>query len=58
MADKKRVRCHGCGNVFETEAETIMEACQHCGIYLKVNKRWEPEGAQYVTPADRDLNKY
>ena len=52
MADKKRVRCHGCGNEFDTEAETIMTPCPNCGLNLKVNKRWEPPGAQYVTRAD------
>jgi predicted nucleic acid-binding Zn-ribbon protein len=58
MANKKKVRCHGCGEVFETEAESIMAPCPKCGMNLKVNRRWEPEGAQYVTPADKDLSKY
>ena len=58
MANKKLVKCHGCGKTVEIEAETIMAPCPECGMYIKVNKRWEPEGAQYVTPADMDLSKY
>lgn len=49
MATKKTVKCHGCGNVFDTEEETIFTSCPVCGLSLKVNKRWEPEGAQYIT---------
>lgn len=49
MATEKRVRCHGCGQEFETDAESIFVSCPNCGMSNKVNKRWEPEGAQYVT---------
>jgi len=57
MAKKIRVRCHGCGEESEIESETEMAACPKCGVWLNVNKRWEPEGAQYVTPADNDFSK-
>jgi rRNA maturation endonuclease Nob1 len=52
MANKKTIRCHGCGEVFDTEAESIMTPCPKCGMNLKVNKRWTPEGGQYVSNLD------
>lgn len=54
----KKVRCNGCGNVFETDADTVNTSCPTCGMTLKVNHRWEPEGGQYVVPAVKDLSKY
>jgi hypothetical protein len=38
--------------VFDTEAESIMTPCPKCGMNLKVNKRWTPEGGQYVSNLD------
>ena len=49
MATKKTVRCHGCGLEFDTMEEAMFTNCPTCGLLLKVNKRWEPEGAQYIT---------
>ena len=33
MPNKKKVRCHGCGKVFDTEAESIMVPCPECGMF-------------------------